>query len=399
MADPIVHPAAPMEGRSIPAWRSVLHAIANERALDLNYRERYTDLGQDRTVPNYKVMKQLALRRQFGRAYRPCVKLAPWAIPVLAVLQWAADLAGAMVGRSTEWQDTLFIVATSPGNLGLIEAVIAIDGTAGAAAPASHVLTHRDLLRSAGWVGVARCIGAHVRLLAHIVIAESALRADLLLHARDAMHLLLLVRFARAHATSQFVTDDHYQRWAFLLSHHCRNLAIVQHGFIDPDIRFPHRFGTADTVYLRDSMFGPAFAAYYSVATFTTFESATRLTSHPLSDTAVFLASSFPSIDTEIRFLTAIKAQRKVAVMVKFHPAHAYDARKNDLSALADHVCGDGDMPACRVFVSHSSFMEFDYKARGIATFSIARAGGAEAAAQAVLAFLDQPVSPPAAGA
>lgn len=383
----------------MPAWRSVLHAITNERALDLDYRARYTDLGQDRTVPNYKVMKQLALRRQFGRAYRPFVKLAPWGIPVLALLQWVAGLAGAMVGRATQWQDTLFIVATSPGNVGLIEAAIATDGTAGSAVPASHVLTHRDLLRSAGWVGVARCIGPHVRLLAHIVMAESALRADLMLHARDAMHLLLLVRFAQAHGTSRFATDDHYQRWAFLLSHHCRSLAIVQHGFIDPDIRFPHRFGTADTVFVRDPMFRPAFAAYYSVGTFTPFESATRLTSHPLSATAVFLASSYPSIDTEIRFLTAIKAQRKVAVIVKFHPAHAYDARKNELSALADHVCNDGDMPACRVFVSHSSFMEFDYKARGIATFSIARSGGAEPAAQAVLDFLDQPASPPLAGA
>jgi hypothetical protein len=87
-----------------------------------------------------------------------------------------------------------------------------------------------------------------------------------------------------------------------------------------------------------------------------------------------------------------VRALKKhgATVIVKFHPAHVYDSRKQILAAMADRVCTDDEHPACRVFVSHSSFMEFDYRSRDIQTFSIARDGGPLTTAAAILAAIEQ---------
>lgn len=373
-----------------PLSHAVLQALDNERQLDLQFRQAFTELGHDRSVPNYKVMKQLALRQRLGRLYALLIAVAPWAVSVLALLQWPIVLGRTVFGRVRPRDNALYIWATAPSNVGLIDAALAQCATVPNPTLERHLLTSQLLREAIGVRDFLSCVMAHARLLVHIMRCDAERRTDLLLHARDAVDLLLLIRFAQRHPHSRFATEDHYQRWAFLLSHHSQDLHIIQHGFITPDIPFPNPFGAAKMVYLRDLMFQSSFANYYRVGTFVTFSPPTRLHAHPLSDQAVFLASSYPSIDAEILLVTSIKAQRQVPIFVKFHPSHVYDARKNLLADLADHVCADTDVPACRLFVSNNSFMEFDYQGSGIVTFSIARAGGPEAAAQAIVEFLDQ---------
>lgn len=372
-------------------WQSIFHALDNERCLDLRFRATRTSLKDDDPVPNYKVMKQLALKNMLGFFYRPFIALALVLMPILAMLHWLFAIFVSVVhaGRSSE--ATLHLVPTTHGNTGLIDAALCADPAMNGRPQDRDILAFSRLCREVGLSGVLLCIASHIRLLFRILRMDRRRRADLLLHSRDAFVLLMLVCYAQRHPSHVFVTDDHYQRWAFLLSHNCGDFRIVQHGFLDSNIAFAHSFGIVQTLYVCDPIFLPEFATYFRILESRVFSPATDLTPNLFSEAGLFLASSFPSIDDEIKLLTQIKTHRDVPVIVKFHPAHSYDSRKQRLAALASYVCSDNENPTCKVFISHNSFMEFAYKARGIPTFSIARSGGPTDAAQAILALLDQP--------
>ena len=370
-------------------WYYLYKAIENERSLDMHFRSARTNLKDCDPVPNYKVMKQLALRNRLGWLYRPFIILAAALMPALAAAQWVYSLVIVASKARILDRPALHVVPTTPTNTDLIEAALQTDPALKEQPCDTDILTLSALSREIGLSGVLFCIASNLRLLKHILQTGGRKRVDLMLHTRDALLLLMLARYAQNSPTHCFVTDDHYQRWAFLLSHFCRDLRIVQHGFLDSRIGFPNPFGAAHTVYVRDPLFGPDFAAYYRIEEIKVFSPARAFTSNTFAANGLFLASSFPSIDEEIELVSLLKSRPGLAVIVKFHPAHAYDSRKLRLAELATHVSSD-ELPGCRIFVSHNSFMEFDYKISGIPTFSIARSGGPVATARAIFTLLDQ---------
>jgi hypothetical protein len=95
----------------------------------------------------------------------------------------------------------------------------------------------------------------------------------------------------------------------------------------------------------------------------------------------------------EIELVSALKDRLKVPIIVKFHPAHSYDGRKYKLSNMANHICVDDEYPDCLIFVSYNSFMENDYIARGISSFSIERVGGVQATFDAISTYLTSDAS------
>jgi hypothetical protein len=370
-------------------WHSVFQALENERCLDLRYRAISTSLRDDERVPNYKVMKQLALRKRLGPLYRPFIAIALVLIPVLAVVEWLFAILASATRASRPGTAIFHIVATTPTNIGLIEAALANDPSLQGLLVDRDILALRRLSAELGLRDVVFCIVSHALLLGHILQLEASKRTDLLLHSRDALVLLMLACYAQQHPEHGFATDDHYQRWAYLLSHHSPNLSIVQHGFLDQHIRFANPFGVARVIYVRDPLFVPEFASYYRILESRHFSPLRELASNPFSHTGVFIASSFPSIAAEIELVRLIKAGCDVPVIVKFHPAHQYDQQKQTLAALAEYVCTDEVYPSCKIFVSHNSFMEFDYRVCGVPTFSIFRSGGPKKTAQAILNLLN----------
>jgi len=369
----------------------VYRALENERCLDLRYRATSLGLCVDDSVPNYKVMKQIALRNRFGALYRPFITIALLLIPVLAVMQWLYVIPCSIVLRRRPSVATCHIVATNSANISLIKAALSEDLSMQGLSLDSDILTLHRLGAELNIGDVFFCIVSHVRLLGHILKIEAGKRTDLLLHSRDAFMLLLLACYAGRHFNRGFATVVHYQRWACLLSHQSSNLHIVQHGFLDPNIAFANPFGSVRVLYVRDPLFIQAFASYYRILEIKLFSPLPELVWNPFADTAVFIASSFPSIEAEIELVRLIKAGGDVPVIVKFHPAHQYDQQKQTLAALANYVCPNDVAPSCKVFVSHNSFMEFDYRACGVVTFSISRSGGAANTAQAILNLLNLP--------
>jgi hypothetical protein len=372
-----------------PLWRTVFEALENERCLDVQYRGAHTRLAANDAIPNYKVMKQLALRRRFGVLYRPMLVLARLLVPLWALTQWALGIAMATLARRPPEAATVHVVATVPGNVALIEAALDSDESRPLERRDTDLLSLRRLSAELGPSGVLACVAFHACLILHLLRIEAARRRDLLLHSRDAFALTMLALHAQRHPTHKYATDDHYQRWSYLLSHHAADLCIVQHGFVDSAISFTYRFGRVRTLYVRDPMFESQFSTYYTAQETRPFAPPWTLRQHMAASDGIFLASSFPAIDAEMELVRALK-KHGATVIVKFHPAHVYDSRKQILAAMADRVCTDDEHPACRVFVSHSSFMEFDYRSRDIQTFSIARDGGPLTTAAAILAAIEQ---------
>ena len=361
-----------------PLWRCVFAALENERALDLHYRATAAQRPAS-GLPNYKVMKQVALRSRLGWLYPPAVASALVLIPLLGLLHWLRALVEAVLGPPAAAEAGAHIIATTPSNTELVRT-----SAYPAAVESADVVAPDRLARRIGAGAVFRCVTAHLRLLWHVA-GQRGRRVDLLLHSRDAFGLLMLTMYTRMRSEHSFATDDHYQRWSYLLSHNARKLHLVQHGFIDPAIGFPNRFGSVSDLHVRDETFLPAFRRYYRIARWSLFTPVRRLDGS--AGDAVFLASSFPTIDSEIELVRHLSAEG-VRVIVKFHPAHTYDGRRETLCALAAGVVPADRYPACRVFVSHSSFMEYDYRGLGVPTVAIGRAGGAGPAAAEIRMLL-----------
>lgn len=383
------HDMAPAE-----LWRSVLGALENERCLDLQFRANSTSLRDDERVPNYKVMKQLALRNRLGVLYRPFILVGLVMIPAAAVVDWVYAVLASLLpaGRRPA---NLHIVATTPVNIELIESALSTEPGFREQGVDHDLLSRRRLSAEIGLWNVAFCIASHVRLLLHILRFGGERRIDLIFHSRDAMVLLMLACYAQGRPDHGFATEDHYQRWAYLLSQHSPNLSVVQHGALDPNIPFVHDFGAIRALYLRDQRSRADFEKYYRVRESKLFSPIRKFKKNPFSEFGIFLASSFPYIDAEIELVRMIKARHNIPVIVKFHPAHHYDQRKQVLAALADYICADDEHPACRLFVSHNSFMENDYVACGVPTFSMERLGGPAASAQAISGHLASAGSAP----
>jgi hypothetical protein len=371
----------------LPLASRIYNALENERCLDLRYRFLNPDLINSLKLPNYKVMRQVALHKRLGRWYQLFILAAQVAVPIFAVVAWIAALVLSLTGRPPQRASMVHVIATTPNNLALVEA--ALSGREEIAGEYDAQLRSlKRLSAELGPRGVARCVKAHIVLFGRILALPSGQRKDMVLHARDAFGLIMMSHFAETHPDHFFVTDDHYQRWAYLLSHSSPRCVLVQHGFLDSGIEFENPFGAVKTVFLRDSSFRKCFERYFAVASFSEFAAVKSLKQNAFAGRALFLASSFPSIDLEIQLLRQVLARVDVPVIIKLHPAHTYDDRKNVLTALASHVCSGNEYPDCRVFVSAGSFMEFDYRALGRTTFSISRFSNVESAADAVATYL-----------
>jgi len=367
---------------------SVLGALENERCLDLRFRANNKFLENYKWMPNYKVMKQIALRSRFRLLYPLLAVTFLISIPLVAIIGWIFSLLASLL-YSPKKSGNIHILATNPLNIELIESALSSELNIGAYSVDNDLLSLRRLSAEIGFIGVCICIACHSILLLKILRFDVRKIVDLVFHSRDAMMMLMLVLYVRGHRNHRFVTEDHYQRWAFLLSNHSLNLTIVQHGMLDSKISFASSFGFIKTLYLRDLRSKKDFEKYYEIESIKTFLLARKFTSPPLSEPGIFLASSFPYIDLELKFAKAIKENHHIPLIVKFHPAHHYDERKQVLFKLADYICSDNEYPTCRLFVSYNSFMENDYVAINVPTFSIERQGDSSSTAQAVLNYLD----------
>jgi hypothetical protein len=197
----------------------------------------------------------------------------------------------------------------------------------------------------------------------------------LLLNYKDILNSYLLTVYILDNPGVIVLTEDHYQRSAFIISKlQCKKFVIVQHGFIDDSIKFSIQFGKIDHLILRDINFLKSFKTYYKVDNYGLL--LRNIDSMFLNKNLVkscFLASSSPFIDFEIKFAKLFKSKYNFKLIVKKHPRHIYNREKlNTLLSLTDEQWIDEFLyPNSCLFISHSSFLEFDYLSAGSFTFKL----------------------------
>lgn len=224
----------------------------------------------------------------------------------------------------------------------------------------------------------------HVRLASYFfflirftkyVILNSKQKLTLFLFYKDLLKIYLLSAYILDNPEIIVLTEDHYQRHAFI----CSNLdfykfVIVQHGFIDDSIVFPFKFGKIDNLVIRDNQFLKSFEKYYQVINHNVLlRNPASLFSSINLTASCFLASSSPFIDSEIKFVEFFKNNYDIKLIIKKHPRHVYNSEKlNTLLSFSDELwVDDYKFPNSLLFVSHSSFLEFDFKSAGSHTFRL----------------------------
>lgn len=364
-------------------------ALCNEIRLDQRYKEVFETKGH---FIDYKIMKQVAIKSKLGLLLTPAMFTLAWIMPAILFVRWTWMLCMSL--RSTvAKKDTqsVWVVPTTPNNEALIRIALAREKRTNI-----HTLTLNNLstylpsrlgmgaVLAAGWQ--ALCVVLHI-----VLFGKN--RTALLLHARDAMNVLLLAKFARANPSDLFATDCHYQRWSFVLSHTAKNLTLVQHGTLDLAIGFPYLGGTVQQIITRDKKSAKGWHQYYKcIQKDTVYAPIFELDANPYANAAIFLASSFPTVGLEITFIHALRQAASMPLIVKLHPVHRYDSRGLQLIALADYVCRPDENPSCAVFVSHSSSMEMIYRQHGIPTVSLLHESTTSAAVAATINALCQDI-------
>ncbi|GAB3415044.1 hypothetical protein GCM10027318_31540 [Massilia agilis] len=350
----------------------------------MRYCELHPEVREEGGLPNYKVMKQVALKRKLGGLYGLVIWAARFGVPLNSAREWICALVASLFRWRRASADG-HIISMARNNIQLIKNALASDKTNTDFHFDDDLLNLGRLAAEIGPAGVMRCIGQHLALLGSILGRDKGERVDLLLHSRDAFSLIMLGQYIDQHPEHLYVTECHYQRWSYMLAQSAPRWKMVQHGFIDPGIRFKNQCGAVPVVYARDHSFHGQFSRYYAVGRFLNFTAVAGLHENPFAMSGLFLASSFPSIDAEIALIRKIKARSSVPIILKIHPSHAYDARKDELLAMADYVCNAHEYPDCRIFVSNNSFMEYDYQFLGKKTFAISRFENVDAAAESIM--------------
>ena len=353
----------------------VYNALTNERAIDLHFITKISKDPNMTGLPPYKAIKLVQWRKRFGLLFWPAVAFAAAATPFLVAASWVKVLMGHKEPAGCRLTGYVG-VTKSPAGQALIRRGIDSVGSG-----EIEVLpgTAQDLAARLTRAQVLRCAFDSLGVIDRILV-EGPGRIEMLLHARDAFELTLLAEVARENPEATFVTDSHYQRQAYILSHRAGHFWIVQHGYLYADIDMPEQFGVVERLICRDEMFVPMFEAYYKIQNTSLLVSAVTLRPNQWSQNSLLVASSSVSIDLEIAFLQALRERSDIPVIVKLHPLHVYDERAETLTAFAVHVAAPDEFPDCRLLVTFNSFMEFDYRAIGKKTISIERAGSVERA-------------------
>lgn len=347
----------------------VLKALENEVSIDERSRILLFPDPIYQSLPNCKLIKQVALRNKLGLLYWIVIYCSLIGIPVLNICLSFFSFFRFSKKSSVQGKN-IYVFATSSKSM-ISDIITTNESLAEIHFKDFDFLSVRRLSAGMRWRELFFAFKIILHLYRLISKQSSKLLVDLTLQSLDSYKLILFILFMEKKDQDIFMTDDHYQRWAYLMSHYAKNFTLVQHGFLDTAIEFKNKYGSVQHLYINDIVFLPEFSTYYEIENFKLFSIKLSLEISDLSETALLLASSFPFIDVEIKFLKRLTEVCKIPVIVKLHPNHNYDERKDQLLYYATKVSESHENFSSKYFVSYGSFLEFAYKQKNIRCFSI----------------------------
>jgi len=347
----------------------LFQALENEVAIDERVRALLFPGPSYKSLPNCKLIKQVALKNKLKLLYWPLICCSLLAIPFIN-LSLSIFSFFKIKKRSIIQEKSVYAFATSSKSLisNAIKASNTIDNSTNV--DFDFFSIHR-LASELKWNELFIALRACLYL--YILIGKQPFKRaiDLTLHSLDSFKLILLILFIEKKDKDIFVTDDHYQRWAYLISHHTKSFFLVQHGFLDTDISFKNKYGHIRHLLVSDLTFLPQFEKYYRIENYEVFSINLELTKIDISETALLLASSYPFIDEEIEFLRKLTLVCKIPIIIKLHPSHHYDERKDILLSYASRISENHENFLCKHFVSYNSFLQYGYKQKYVNCFSL----------------------------
>ena len=353
----------------------ILFSLENERTIDLSLYELIKN--NDSYIPSFKVLKLISYN------FVPKVPFLIWllVVPVVAIIYHLAALLFVpvifviIIFRSFLFirpMPDCFIFPTSNDAKSLIHRALSFCSIG--------FKKYSYIKYSVVWLSLLlsplyfiKAVLVYFLVLYKIFFTTRfSIKIDLILHSYDLGKLCLLSVFVEGFQGT-IASDDHYQRWSFLFSHLSNRFVLVQHGYVNSDITFPHKYGKVTELCIRSKVYKSHFSKYYDLRGVVVFNRNKNI-SREYSNLDIVLVSSFPYIDQELEFLRALRKKFSCKVAIKLHPSHRYDYRGELLIALADVEIKDDSIHLCKLFVSHNSFMQVDYKEHRIDCFSLSSA-------------------------
>lgn len=339
-------------------------ALENEASIDETSARSLLDASCLKGLPCFKQVKLQPLRNRLGRAFRPLFAVACALSLVRIPVDWLRVIVLGVPRRSMA-NSTMLGFDFFDRNHELVERAIASTATT-EVLPAVHWLSRSEVLRSLTRDRLFTALIGHARLISQCLRE----RTFHLLYLRDALDLAIVGLYAQQNVAAVFVTANVFQHRAFILGATAKRCWIVQHGIVNRNYDPPHAFSAVERIYALTNEEFEAQTRYYTSLEMRLVP-ALDFTSNPLGRDCVLVGSSAPSVDMEIRFCQWLRAESDVAIAIKLHPAHLYDARGKDLVGYADYVVCANENLDCEVFVSFASSYAVHYRAHGSAVISL----------------------------
>ena len=342
--------------------RVVEQSLFNEMLLDIYLKEKY-DLGTDSKLPDFKVLKLVNIKKRIGFLWSITLLCSPFLVVTKILIQWLLSIVYSF--SKNTFLSQVFILTTSVANNERIKKCVA--DLPGGNKTSFQLSEFGFLSSSQAPFEVVKLICENCRSIFKLFFGVNKNKLSLILHYHNSFEMLLLAKFVNSNPQFIYATDDHYQRWAFVMSHVADRLHIVQHGYLDivADINFQYKFGRAENIFIWREQDKSKFSCYINCDQFLYAPLALDLVMSELGDQCLFLASSSPHLDIETDFLRVFKKRSNVKVIVKLHPLHNYHVNVEMLLSQADEIWEGVSFPFCKVFVSFNSALEVSYSASG----------------------------------
>ena len=350
----------------------ILQAYVNEVCLDRSLKAKFLAAEPlADTLPQYKIMPLLTLRKRYGKPLQWALSLMT--VLILPVLALAAlgNVLMAVVSMSrffhravTDLPQTVCLPNTK--YLKLFHYLYE-DFDQRPRFECRRPWAVLRYLEAKDYLSAALIVWRVVLSILRYSSQHGVRRQDLIFHALDLLPLVWFSLFLCKVSDSgrHFVTDCNLQRWDYIATHVTGSCSIIQHAYIHPDLEFAHPFGEVECLYIFDAEFEQVFSRYYQFRRTDIIKPRLKLDDMGGDKEVLFLASSAPFLEVEINFIERVKREFDFFIVVKLHPRHVYDESVSRLTALADHVAAPAVFPDCDYQVSYDSFLGYEYKALG----------------------------------
>lgn len=351
----------------------ILQAYVNEVCLDRALKAKFlaSEPLAD-ALPQYKVMPLLSLRKRYGKPMMWALTLLKFSmLPAITLVAFsnlvlALAFATRLARRDLNKLPDTICLPNKTANLKLFHYLF-------------HDFEQRPRFECRRPWAMLRYLDAGDYLRALIIVwrvvwsvlwypsQQGVRRHDLIFHVLDLLPLVWFSLFVCKLSDSgrRMVTDSNLQRWDYIATHVTGQCSIIQHAYIHSDLGFSHSFGQVDCMYIFDPEFEKDFSRYYRFKRTDIIRPKLKLDDMGSDKEVLFLASSAPFLDVEIKFLKNVKLRFDFFVVVKLHPGHVYDESVSQLVSLADYMAPPTSFPNCHYQVSYDSFLGYEYKALG----------------------------------